>query len=110
MTGSGPELGGGSGVGWPDGRYRAGDVPAARARAAAEALVAQTFVGPVLKQLRESSEAAPPFAPGPGEKQFRALLDAELAQRMVSGWRLPLVERVARDLLRHHGADAVPTR
>ena len=77
----------------------AGGTRAERARAAAGQFVALTFVQPVLKQLRETSEAAPPFAPSEGEKQFRALLDAELAQRIVHKARFGLVDRVARDLL-----------
>src|SRR4051794_5367926 len=42
-----------------------GQGDADRARDAAEQLVTQTFVQPMLKQLRESSQAAPPFAPNP---------------------------------------------
>ena len=82
---------------------RPGQSPQDRARDAAEQFVALTFVQPVLKELRESSQAAPPFAPGEGEKQFRALLDAELARRIVHKERYALVDRVARDLLNPHG-------
>jgi hypothetical protein len=71
-----------------------------RAREGAEQLVAQTFVLPLLKQLRESDRTAPPFAPTQAEKQFRALMDAELAQQLVRAGRFGLVERVARDLLK----------
>jgi Rod binding domain-containing protein len=77
----------------------AGASPGARAREAAEQLVAQTFVVPMLKELRQSDRSAPPFAPSQGEKQFRALMDVELAQRMVKASRFGLVERLARDLL-----------
>ena len=72
----------------------------ADARDAAEQLVAITFVQPVLQQLRESDGAAPPFAPTQGERQFRALLDAELAREITSAAQFPLVDRLARDLLR----------
>ncbi len=72
----------------------------ARAREAAEQLVATTFVEPLLKQVREAHKPAPPFTPGPGEKQFRALMDAELAQRIVHASQWPLVERLASDLLK----------
>ncbi|HYE03711.1 MAG TPA: hypothetical protein VD963_10815 [Phycisphaerales bacterium] len=82
-----------------------GDAPE-RARAAAEDLVAITFVQPLLKELRESNRAAPPFAPGPAEKQFRAFADAELARRIASASRFPLVDAVARRVLR--GAEAPP--
>lgn len=71
----------------------------ARARQAAEQLIAATFVEPILKQAREMHKAAPPFGPGPGEMQFRALMDAELAHRLVRAGRWPLVERVASNLL-----------
>jgi Rod binding domain-containing protein len=88
---------------------RAGGDPADRARQAAEQFVAITFVQPVLKQLRETTSAAPPFAPSEGEKQFRALLDADLAQRIVHKARFGLVDRVARDLLnRSTGATPAP--
>jgi len=70
------------------------------ARDAAEQLVAITFVQPVLQQLRDSNDAAPPFAPTQGERQFRALLDAELAREIASAAQFPLVDRLARDLLR----------
>ena len=60
---------------------------------------------PLLKQLRESSQAAPPFAPTSAEKQLRALQDAELARQVVRGGRFPVVERLAQGMLR--GADGV---
>jgi Rod binding domain-containing protein len=72
----------------------------AEARDAASQLVAITFVQPVLQQLRDSNDAAPPFAPTQGERQFRALLDAELAGEITRAAQFPLVDRLARDLLR----------
>ncbi len=36
-------------------------------RKAAEQLVSATFITPILSQVRESSQAAPPFAPTQGE-------------------------------------------
>jgi Rod binding domain-containing protein len=83
----------------------AGATDEARARDAAEQLVTQTFLSPLLKQLRESSDMAPPFAPSPAEKQFRALTDAELAQRIVHASRFPLVDVLARNLLKKGGKD-----
>src|SRR5262249_14926397 len=56
--------------------------PQERARTAAEQLVATALVQPVLKQLRESNNAAPPFAPNQAERTFRSLFDAAIAQRM----------------------------
>lgn len=75
----------------------------ARAREAAESLVAVTLVQPILAQLRESSDAPPPFAPTPAERQFGALQDAALARDIVRRAQFPLVEKVARGVLRHLG-------
>ncbi|MEK6701203.1 MAG: hypothetical protein AABZ53_02995 [Planctomycetota bacterium] len=72
----------------------------AQTRESAEQFVAITFVQPILKQLRESNSAAGPFAPSSGEKQFRALMDADIAQRVVKSSRWPLVDRVTQDLLK----------
>lgn len=72
--------------------------PRSAARRAAEQLVSQTFVQPMLKLLRDSNSAAPPFAPGPAEKQFRSLMDVELAQRIVNSANFPLVDALARRL------------
>ena len=73
--------------------------PERSARESAEQLVAISLVQPVLKQLRDSDRAAPPFAPTQAERQFRSLMDAELAQRLVRASNFPLVDRLARDLL-----------
>lgn len=70
-----------------------------RAKEAAADFVAAVFIEPLLKTLRESSNAAPPFAPGPGEKQFRGLMDSQLARQISRGAQFPLVDRVAQDLL-----------
>lgn len=77
--------------------------PAAKARQAAELLVSTTLVEPVLKQIRESNNAAPPFGPAPGEKQFGALLDHRLAHDIVRSANFPLVDRLARNLLNNTG-------
>ncbi|MFM9996797.1 MAG: hypothetical protein ACKVU4_13470 [Phycisphaerales bacterium] len=73
--------------------------PQAKAREAAMQLVAVALVQPILKELRDTNSAAPPFAPTQGEQQFRALMDAELAQRVVQAARFPLVDRLAQELL-----------
>lgn len=70
-----------------------------QAHEAAADFVAAAFIEPLLKTLRESNQAAPPFAPGTGEKQFRGLMDAQLARHISRGAHFPLVDRVARDLL-----------
>lgn len=80
-----------------------GEAPSAeeKARKAAEDFVAATLVQPLLKQLRDTNQAAAPFAPGPAEKQFRGLADAQIAARIVRASSFPLVGRLASDLLRH---------
>lgn len=69
-----------------------------QSRSAAEQFVAIALVQPILKQFRESSQAAPPFAPTQGEKQFQSLADAQLAERLVRAQRFPLVDRIAETL------------
>lgn len=70
-----------------------------RARQVAEQMVSISLVQPMLKQLRSSNNAAPPFAPTEGEKQFRALTDADLAQQIVHAKQFPLVDRLAHIML-----------
>lgn len=72
---------------------------AAFARRSAENFVAIGLVQPLLKQMRESNHAAPPFAPTEAEKQFQGLADAELAQRMVHASRFPVVDKIAERLM-----------
>jgi len=72
--------------------------PAAKARRTAENFVSIALVQPLLKQLRDSDHTPAPFGPSDGEKQFRGLMDAELAQRVVRAAHFPLVERIAGDL------------
>ncbi|MBY0311529.1 MAG: hypothetical protein K2W85_05635 [Phycisphaerales bacterium] len=78
----------------------ADESPEQAARRSAESLVAMTFIQPLLKQLRDTTTAAPPFAPTQGEKQFQGLMDAELALRLVRKGDFPIVERIADKLLR----------
>ena len=74
--------------------------PKERARAAAEQLVAITFVRPILEEMRRTNNAAPPFGPSSGEKMFRSFLDAKLAYEITRSAQFPLVDRIARDLAR----------
>lgn len=71
------------------------------AREAAADFVAAALVEPVLKELRNSNQAAAPFAPGTGEKQFRGLMDAQMARRVTRAANFALVDRVAQMLLDH---------
>ncbi|MFT5422587.1 MAG: Rod binding domain-containing protein [Phycisphaerales bacterium] len=75
------------------------------AREAAEKLVASTFIEPLLKSVRESSQAAAPFAPTQAEKQFRGLMDARVAESVVHRTDLAIVGRIADSLLRAAGLD-----
>ncbi len=79
-----------------------------KARDTAEKLVAVVLVQPILKQVRESNQAAPPFQPTRGEQQFRSMLDAKLAQEITQSARFPLVERLARDMRQSLRTDAQP--
>jgi hypothetical protein len=64
----------------------------------AEELVSIAFVQPILAQLRDTNGAAAPFAPGAYEKTFGPMLDKQIAQRITSAQRLPLVEALARSM------------
>lgn len=76
-------------------RKAQGGASDADVREAAEDLVANAFIAPVLRQLRETSDAAPPFQQTPAEKQFGQMLDAETARQIVRKSDLPLVDRLA---------------
>ncbi len=84
--------------------------PEERARDAASDFVAAAFIEPLLKQLRQNDNSPPPFAPGPGEKQFRGLMDAQLSRRIARAAHFPLVDSVARDLLKKPRGQAAPER
>lgn len=83
--------------------------PGKDARKAAEEFVSIAFIEPVLKSLRDSNQAAPPFAPTDAEKSFGPLLDAEIAQRIVAREQYGLVDSVARQLQRF-ASPASPSR
>jgi len=93
-------------------RVRSGTTPEQKARAAAEEFVAAALVKPVLSRMREGSQAAAPFAPGPYEKQFGPLIDNEIAKRLVQASRFDVVDAVARNLLKQSGwsSAAIDTR
>lgn len=76
-----------------------------QAREAAEEFVSVSLVQPILQELRSQNNAAAPFAPGDAERTFGALLDAEIARRIVRKADFPLVDEVARALLKHTPAD-----
>ena len=73
---------------------------AGSARRAAEDFVAMAFVEPLLAELREGNNAAPPFAPGPAEKQFGEIMDQVLSRQIVRASNFGLVDRLEADLSR----------
>jgi Rod binding domain-containing protein len=73
--------------------------PEDEAKEAARQLVSIALVQPLLAQLRETSQAAPPFAPTSAERQFRAMADAQLAQGIVKAGNFPLVDVLAQRML-----------
>lgn len=74
--------------------------PERAARQAAEDFVSIALIQPILKEFRANSNAAPPFAPGPAEKQFRGFMDAATSRQIVRAQGFPLVDRLANLLLK----------
>ena len=68
-------------------------------RQAAAQLVASTFIMPVLKSMHDSPFVKPPFAPGFAEKQFQPLLDQQVADRLTSAARFPLIDVIVDRLM-----------
>ena len=83
--------------------------PAEKSRSVAEEFVASSLIFPILKELRQSNNAWGPFAQGRHEETFGAMLDIEIASQIVRASNFPLVDRLARDLLRHQEGKAAPT-
>ena len=79
-----------------------------KARDTAERLVAVVLIQPILKQMRESNQAAEPFKPTRGEQQFQGMMDAKIAQDITQSARFPLVDRLARDMRQQMRTDAQP--
>ena len=75
--------------------------PEEQARRVAEEFVAKVFIEPVLKEVREGNDTPPPFGPGPGEKQFAGLMDAQRSIEMVRSASWPIVDRLAADMTRN---------
>jgi hypothetical protein len=77
------------------GRARRGPQDPETARDAATELVAIALVQPVFDQLAEQPFAAPPFAPGTGERKFFPLLARHLAHELTVAGRYDFVDAVA---------------
>ena len=87
---------------------RADATPEQEARSIAENFVAKVFIEPMLALVRESNDQPPPFGPGPGEKQFASLMDAQRSIDLVRAAEWPIVERLTNDLTRTPDRPAVP--
>ena len=69
-------------------------------REAAEKLVASAFILPLLEQVREQKKENDPFYGGMAEDLFGAQMDTMLADDLVKGSRLPLVDGIYQQILR----------
>ncbi len=78
---------------------RSEDRSAQQARTAAEQLVSIALVQPMLKRVRESNNAAPPFGANKGSKTFGTMLDAAYAAEMTSSTRWGLIDSVAQRMM-----------
>lgn len=83
---------------------KANQTPEQKAREAAEQLVATALVQPVLKQLRETNNAAEPFKPNSAERSFGQMMDTQMSQRIVGSKSWALVDRVAETLMKRGAA------
>ena len=70
-----------------------------QAQKAAEDLVSNTLIEPILKQIRDSNNTPAPWGPTQAEKQFSSLLDTKLADKIVHSSNFPLVQRITQQLL-----------
>lgn len=77
-------------------------------RKQAEQLVAQTFYGPLLKEVRNSPFKSKLFDGGRGGEAFGSLLDQQLASRSAHGSAGSLVDAIVRKF--QSRADAVAAR
>ena len=68
-------------------------------RQAAAQLVASTFIMPILQSMHDSPFLKPPFAPGFAEKRFQPLLDQQVADRLTSAARFPLIDVITDRLM-----------
>ena len=61
-------------------------------RRAAAQLVASTFIMPIRQSRHDSPFLTPPFAPGLSEKGVQPPLDQQVADRLTSAARFPLID------------------
>lgn len=77
-----------------------------QARAAAQQLVAGTFVLPILSKIREEAGKDKLFSGGQAEQAFGQQLDTILADRIVARANFPVVDSVYRRILGQRPATA----
>ncbi len=77
---------------------KAAETKDSRLRHAAKSLVAQTFYGQMLKQMRESPFKSELFEGGRGGQAFNSMLDGMLAARMTRGAGGKLVDAIVRSV------------
>lgn len=85
----------------PKARVGEADLTADQAAETAREFVSMSLVQPILAQLRKTSAAWGPFAPGKHEQQFGPLIDAEVAMRITRASNFPIVDAVTRSLMDH---------
>jgi Rod binding domain-containing protein len=71
-----------------------------KVRAAAEQLVASTFILPLLAQMRDSPFKSELLHGGKGEDAFGAQLDTQFADRIVQSGNFKLVDQIEQQMLR----------
>ena len=62
------------------------------AETGAKRMMADAFLMPLLKELRESTAPEGIFAPGTGEKRFGTMYDQKIADRMLDSNNFPVAE------------------
>lgn len=73
------------------------------AKAGAQELVATALVLPILQMMRNDPLKSDLFGDSVGERTFGPLLDAEIANSVTRGAHIPLVDALARGLLKRRG-------
>lgn len=74
------------------------------ARRGAEELVANALILPAFKMMREDPLQSDLLGKAPGQEAFESMWDQEIANRLARSAQLPLVDSVARRLLRKHAS------
>lgn len=68
------------------------------AETGAKRMMADAFLVPLLKEVRESTQPQGIFAPGTGEKRFGMMFDQAIADRMLDSNNFPLADALVEKL------------